>query len=161
MRQKCLVMMRQKTEVFSDDETEDRSILKCIEIYSLPRFRQMQQSWLTNPVRGPSVRLPQEVASSSYWLSHHTDCCTSLWTAFPIMHCTDFTQLWPITHTLYVTLDHKKKKSVNFFPNWDLYIIWKLKNNISIDIWFVMIGQYLTEIQLFENLESEGVKKSK
>ncbi len=28
MRQKteCLVMMRQKTEVFSDDETEDRSV---------------------------------------------------------------------------------------------------------------------------------------
>ncbi len=25
-RQKCLVMMRQKTEVFSDDETEDRSV---------------------------------------------------------------------------------------------------------------------------------------
>ncbi len=26
---------------------------------------------------------------------------------------------------------------------------------------FVMIGQYLAEIQLFENLESEGAKKSK
>ncbi len=38
-----------------------------------------------------------------------------------------------------------------------LYIIWKL----SIDVWFVMIGQYLAEIQLFENLESEGAKKSK
>ncbi len=25
---------------------------------------------------------------------------------------------------------------------------------------FVMIGQYLAEIQLFENLESEGAKKS-
>ncbi len=24
--EKCLVMMRQKTEVFSDDETEDRSV---------------------------------------------------------------------------------------------------------------------------------------
>ncbi len=34
-------------------------------------------------------------------------------------------------------------------------------NNISIDVWFVMIGQYLAEIQLFENLESEGAKKSK
>ncbi len=39
----------------------------------------------------------------------------------------------------------------------DLYII----NNLSIDVWFVMIGQYLSEIQLFENLESEGAKKSK
>ncbi len=29
-------------------------------------------------------------------------------------------------------------------------------NKLSIDVWFV--GQYLTEIQLFENLESEGAK---
>ncbi len=28
-------------------------------------------------------------------------------------------------------------------------------NKLSIDVWFVMIGQYLGEIQLFENLESE------
>ncbi len=34
-------------------------------------------------------------------------------------------------------------------------------NNLSIDVWFVMIGQYLSEIQLFVNLESEGAKKSK
>ncbi len=34
-------------------------------------------------------------------------------------------------------------------------------NNLSIDVWFVRIGQYLAEIQLFENLESEGAKKSK
>ncbi len=34
-------------------------------------------------------------------------------------------------------------------------------NKLSIDIWFVMIGQYLAEIQPFENLESEGAKKSK
>ncbi len=34
-------------------------------------------------------------------------------------------------------------------------------NNISIDVWFVRIGQYLTNIQLFENLEFEGAKKSK
>ncbi len=26
---------------------------------------------------------------------------------------------------------------------------------------FVMIGEYLAEMQLFENLESEGAKKSK
>ncbi len=44
---------------------------------------------------------------------------------------------------------------VNFFQNWDLYIIWKL----SIGVWFVWIGQYLAEIQLFEYLESEGAKK--
>ncbi len=34
-------------------------------------------------------------------------------------------------------------------------------NNLSIDVWFVRIGQYLSEIQLFVNLESEGAKKSK
>ncbi len=27
-------------------------------------------------------------------------------------------------------------------------------NNIFIDVWFVRIGQYLADIQLFENLES-------
>ncbi len=31
-------------------------------------------------------------------------------------------------------------------------------NKRSIDVWCVMIGQYLAEIQLFENLESEGAK---
>ncbi len=34
-------------------------------------------------------------------------------------------------------------------------------NKISIDVWFVRIGQYLAEIQLFEYLESEGAKKIK
>ncbi len=33
-------------------------------------------------------------------------------------------------------------------------------NNISINVWFVRIRQYLAEIQLFENLESEGAKKN-
>ncbi len=31
---------------------------------------------------------------------------------------------------------------------------------ISIDVWFVRIGQYFADIQLFENLESESAKKS-
>ncbi len=31
-------------------------------------------------------------------------------------------------------------------------------NKLSIDVWFVMIGQYLAERQLFEYLESEGAK---
>ncbi len=34
-------------------------------------------------------------------------------------------------------------------------------NKLSIDVWFVRIGQCLAEIQLFEILESEGAKKSK
>ncbi len=32
------------------------------------------------------------------------------------------------------------------------------KTSLSIDAWFVMIGQYLAEIQVFEYLESEGAK---
>jgi len=31
-------------------------------------------------------------------------------------------------------------------------------NKRSIDLWFVIIGQYLAEIQIFENLESEDAK---
>ncbi len=38
---------------------------------------------------------------------------------------------------------------------------WDSINKLSIDVWFVMIGRYLDEIPLFENLESEGAKKSK
>ncbi len=30
---------------------------------------------------------------------------------------------------------------------------------IYIDVWFVRTGQYLVEIQLFENMESEGAKQ--
>ncbi len=44
---------------------------------------------------------------------------------------------------IYGTLDPKTR-----FYSWI--------NKFSIDVWFVMIGQYLVEIQLFENLESEG-----
>ncbi len=60
--------------------------------------------------------------------------------------------MWPWTT--------KPVLSVNFW-NWDLYIIWKLNNKLSIDVWFARIEQYLAEIHLFENLESEGAKKSK
>ncbi len=56
----------------------------------------------------------------------------------------------------YVTLDPKTSHKGQFFLNWDIYI-WI--NKLSIDVWFVRIGQYLGEIQLFENLESEGAKK--
>ncbi len=34
-------------------------------------------------------------------------------------------------------------------------------NKLFIDVWFVKTGSYLAEMQLFENLESEGAKKSK
>ncbi len=35
----------------------------------------------------------------------------------------------------------------------------KKKKKYAIDVWFVRIGQYLAEMQLFENLESESAKK--
>ncbi len=55
----------------------------------------------------------------------------------------------------YVTLDHKTSHKGQFL------FIYSWINNIFIDVWFVMIGQYLFEIQLFVNLESEGAKKPK
>ncbi len=61
----------------------------------------------------------------------------------------------------YVTLDHKTSHKGQFFWNWDLYTIWINQswiNKLSIDVWFVMVGRYLADIQLFENLESEGAK---
>ncbi len=33
-------------------------------------------------------------------------------------------------------------------------------NKLFIDVWFVRTGSYLAEMQLFENLESEGAKKN-
>ncbi len=48
-----------------------------------------------------------------------------------------------------VTLDHKISHKGTFFEI----------NKLSIDVWFVRIGQYLAEIQLFENLKSEGAKE--
>ncbi len=35
----------------------------------------------------------------------------------------------------------------------------KTTHKLSIDVWFVKIEQYLAEIQLFENLESDAAKK--
>ncbi len=51
-----------------------------------------------------------------------------------------------------MTLDHKTNHKGQFFEI-DIYTSsesWI--NNISIDVWFVRIEQYLAEIQLFENL---------
>ncbi len=45
----------------------------------------------------------------------------------------------------------KQAIRVNKFESWI--------NKFSVDVWFVRIGQYLAEIQLFENLESEDAKK--
>ncbi len=57
-------------------------------------------------------------------------------------------------HLIYVTLDHIT--TCQFFE-FDLFIL-KLNNKPYIN-GKLMIGQYLAEIQVFENLESEGVKK--
>jgi len=48
-----------------------------------------------------------------------------------------------------VILDHKTSHKGQF-SEIEMYAI----NNLSIDVWFVRIGQYLAEIQLFENLET-------
>ncbi len=56
--------------------------------------------------------------------------------------------------SIYVTLDHKTSHNGQFYKIKIIHIL------LSIDVWFVMIGWYLAEIQLFENLDSEGAKKN-
>ncbi len=60
---------------------------------------------------------------------------------------------------MFVTLDHKASNKGTFFEIeiYTSYESWI--NNLSIDVWFVRIGFVLADIQLFENLESEGAKK--
>ncbi len=62
---------------------------------------------------------------------------------------------------LYVILDHKTSHKGKFFEIEIYTSSESWINKLSIDVWFVRIGQYLSEIQLFENLESEGAKKIK
>ncbi len=60
---------------------------------------------------------------------------------------------------LYVTTDHKTShKGNHFFFYWDLCTSERWINTFSIDVWFDRIEQYLAEIPLFENLESESEK---
>ncbi len=63
--------------------------------------------------------------------------------------------IYLIKYTVKVTLDHKTS---TFFENEIYASSESWINNISIDAWFVMIGQYLAEIQLFEYLEFESAK---
>ncbi len=63
--------------------------------------------------------------------------------------------------SLFLILDHKNSHKGQFvlieiYTSSESWI-----NNLSIDVWFVMIWKYLAETQLFENLESEGAKKLK
>ncbi len=62
-------------------------------------------------------------------------------------------------YIIYVTLDHKTSHKGQFFEIEIYTSMQSLFMQLSDDVWFVMIGQYLAEIQLFENLESEGAKK--
>ncbi len=60
---------------------------------------------------------------------------------------------------LYVTLNHKNKGQffeIEIYTSSESWI-----NKLFIDVWFVIKGQYLDNIQQYENLESEGAKKSK
>ncbi len=52
-----------------------------------------------------------------------------------------------------MTLDHKTIRVKKFKL--------RFRHNLSIDVWFARIGQYLAEIQLFENLEYEGGKENR
>ncbi len=61
-------------------------------------------------------------------------------------------------HLPYMTLEHKTSLKCQLFKIEIYTSSESWINNISIDVMFVMIGQYLAEIQLFENLESEGAK---
>ncbi len=58
-----------------------------------------------------------------------------------------------------MTLDHKTSLKCQFFTIEISTSSESWINKLSIDVWYVRIGQYLAEIQLFKNLESEGAKK--
>ncbi len=59
-----------------------------------------------------------------------------------------------VANITYVTLDHKAFLEIVIYRPSESWI-----HKLSIDVWFVMIRQYLAEMQLFENLESEVAKK--
>ncbi len=59
----------------------------------------------------------------------------------------------------HVTLDHKTSLKCQFFEIEMYKSSESWVNKLSIGVWFVSIGHYLADIQLFENLESEGAKK--
>ncbi len=58
----------------------------------------------------------------------------------------------------FVTLNHKTSHKGQFFEIEIYATSESWINKLSIDVWFVRIRQYLADIQLFENLESEGAK---
>ncbi len=59
--------------------------------------------------------------------------------------------MWPWTTKTVLSVHFFE---IEFYTSSEIWI-----NKLSIDVWFVMIAQYLAEMKLFENLESEGAKK--
>ncbi len=59
-----------------------------------------------------------------------------------------------------MTLDHKTSHTGQFFEIKIYTSSESWENKLFICVWFDWIWQYLVEIQLFENLESEGAKKN-
>ncbi len=62
------------------------------------------------------------------------------------------TQFLLMQEMFIISLDHKTSHKGIFFL---------IEISLSIDAWFVRIEHYLAEIQLYENLESEGAKNVK
>ncbi len=60
---------------------------------------------------------------------------------------------------VYVSMDHKTSFKCQFFKIEIYTSSESWINKVSIDVWFNSIGQYLDNIQLFENLEFAGAKK--
>ncbi len=58
--------------------------------------------------------------------------------------------MWPWTTKSVLSVIFFKIEMYTSYESWI--------HKFSIDVWF-RIGQYLAEIQLFDNLESEGAKK--
>ncbi len=61
----------------------------------------------------------------------------------------------------HVTQDHKTSLKCTFLEIETYTSSESWINKLPIDVWYIRSGQYLAEMQLFENLESEGAKKSK
>ncbi len=100
-------------------------------------------------------------ALEQYLKVYSCSCCHHKPRWFSCIHPSSFRLSYSMCF-IYATLDHKTSQKGHLFPK--LGFLHHLKaecRNISIDVWFIMIGQYLAEIQLYENLESEGKKKSK
>ncbi len=61
--------------------------------------------------------------------------------------------MWPWTKKALIKINCLNKN--NTWLHY-IYAYESCINKLTIDVWFVRIGQYLVKIQLFENIESEG-----